>query len=123
MYNQVFLSKPGKMCTKEKISLVQKITIFPLKEKSNKFRDHIRREFEGTPEADNNPWEKTIQWFNEQKDFIDAAMVYIGEDITDGNEKDWPKGTEMSPSCLPRIILGLTKNGSLTGLFGYVVYT
>uniref|UniRef100_A0AC34FI68 DUF3293 domain-containing protein n=1 Tax=Panagrolaimus sp. ES5 TaxID=591445 RepID=A0AC34FI68_9BILA len=97
------------------------ITIFPLTEKTNKFRNQIKIDYEGSREA-LNPWEKTIQWFQEQPDFIDTAMVYIGED-TAGDEKNWPKGTEMSPSCLPRLMLGLTKNGSLTGIFGYVVYT
>jgi hypothetical protein len=32
-------------------------------------------------------------------------------------------GTRLSPGVLPRLALGLTKKGSLVGLFGYTVET
>lgn len=70
------------------------------------------------------PWRSMNRWFNRQSAFADRAFVRIGDDELYRSDQDtWPKGTEMTGSVLPRLALGLTHNGSLVGLFGYVVYT
>jgi hypothetical protein len=70
------------------------------------------------------PWRSMNRWFNSQSAFVDRAFVRIGDDeLYDTDEDSWPKGTELTGSVLPRLALGLTHNGSLVGLFGYVVYT
>ena len=70
------------------------------------------------------PWRSMNRWFNRQSAFVDRAFVRIGDDdLCLSDEDRWPKGTELTGSALPRLALGLTHNGSLAGLFGYVVYT
>jgi hypothetical protein len=39
------------------------------------------------------------------------------------SKRCYPKGTEMPGSVLPRLAVGLTRSGSLVGLFGYSVQT
>lgn len=68
-------------------------------------------------------WHKMMQWFTSQKDFIDCACVRIGDStlLEQINSDNYPKGTIITGCVLPRLIIGLTKNGSLCGLFGFVV--
>jgi hypothetical protein len=73
------------------------------------------------------PWRQMIGWFRAQVEFKDARFVRIGEyerltqlDFTDS---DAPPGTELPASVLPRLAIGLTKGGSIVGLFGYSVQT
>ncbi|BCM90016.1 hypothetical protein IAD21_01867 [Abditibacteriota bacterium] len=70
-------------------------------------------------------WQMLIKWFGKQAEFRESAWVAIGdEDELWKLPKDqYPPGTEMTPSVLPRLLLGLTYAGSLCGLFGFVVYT
>ena len=62
-----------------------------------------------------------IAWFNNHSEFIDTAFIRIG------NRNELFKlrlERNILPSCvLPRLVLGLTRNGSLVGLFGYSVQT
>jgi hypothetical protein len=69
------------------------------------------------------PWRNLIHWFRTQPDFIDSAFVRIGDSELLGqlDESTYPPGTEMPGHVLPRLALGLTRNGSLAGLFGYTV--
>lgn len=68
-------------------------------------------------------WHKMMQWFTSQKDFIDCACVRIGDStlLEQINSDNYPKGTIITGCVLPRLIIGLTKSGSLCGLFGFVV--
>jgi hypothetical protein len=58
-------------------------------------------------------------------EFLGAAYVEIGEEYSRHvPEKSlWPNGLESWPCCFPRLLVGLTRGGSLTGLMGYVVAT
>lgn len=69
-------------------------------------------------------WHNMMQWFKSQKDFIDCAFVRIGDaDLLEQIDSDhYPNGTVITGCVLPRLAIGLTKNGSLCGLFGFVVH-
>jgi hypothetical protein len=68
-----------------------------------------------------------IQWFQDQPEFTDSAFVRIGVRqalwALDAEKEKVPPGTEIMGCVLPRLALGLTKNGSLVGLFGFSVKT
>jgi hypothetical protein len=72
-----------------------------------------------------HPWRALIAWFSRQPELKDSAFVMIGDydalHLLDRSE--YPLGTVTVPCVLPRLALGLTKKGSLAGLFGYVVQT
>lgn len=69
------------------------------------------------------PWRSLIHWFRTQPEFIDSAFVRIGDwqSLNEADRATFPPGTEMPGGVLPRLALGLTKQGSLAGLFGYTV--
>src|SRR5262249_50250912 len=71
------------------------------------------------------PWRALIAWFNGQFDLRDSAFVMIGDyDALHAlGHSDLPRGTVTVPCALPRLALGLTKKGSLAGLFGFVIQT
>ena len=78
-------------------------------------------------EAHLRPWRKMVRWFHAQAELKDYRFVRIGEcgplselDFTHG---DAPQGTELAASVLPRLAIGLTRGGSIVGLFGYSVQT
>ncbi len=65
------------------------------------------------------PWREMIRWFRERPEFTDTAFVRIGDDALEDLGSDrYPEGTEMPGCVLPRLALGLTRGGSLAGLFG-----
>ena len=71
------------------------------------------------------PWRSMIRWFHDRPEFTTTAFVRIGDQPELWNlPKDRrPPGTEVTPATLPRLAVGLTPEGSLIGLLGYVVYT
>jgi hypothetical protein len=77
------------------------------------------------PEEYLHPWRALIKWFQEQPAFKDTAFVRIGDRdaLWDLDESQYPAGTELTPSVLPRLAFGLTTQGSLVGLFGFSVQT
>jgi hypothetical protein len=93
----------------------------------------------GQREAYLRPWRDMIAWFGRQPEFISSAFLRIGDrqelwewedsrhrrDMagSGGSEDQDLAGTSLSPCVLPRLALGLTRNGSLVGLFGYIVQT
>jgi hypothetical protein len=58
-------------------------------------------------------------------DFLDAAYVEIGDyhDFQRIPRDQWPPGLQGWPCCMPRLLIGLTRGGSLAGLIGYIVQT
>ena len=73
------------------------------------------------------PWRQMMRWFHTQAAFKDYAFVRIGEyellNELDFSRSDAPPGTELAASVLPRLAIGLTRGGSIVGLFGYSVQT
>lgn len=69
------------------------------------------------------PWHNMMSWFKAQNDFIDCAFIRIGDaNLLEKISNDhYPHGTIITGCVLPRLAIGLTKNGSLCGLFGFVV--
>lgn len=72
-----------------------------------------------------HPWRVLIEWFKGQPNFVSTAFIRIGDyrELHDLQEDLWPAGTKLVPCVLPRLVLGMTRNGSLTGLFGFTVQT
>jgi hypothetical protein len=58
-------------------------------------------------------------------DFRDAASVEIGDHYHPVRvpKASWPPGLRSWPSCMPRLLVGLTAGGCLAGLIGSVVET
>lgn len=71
------------------------------------------------------PWRAMIRWFRDRPEFADSAFVRVGDrEALWGVPRDrFPEGTETTPCALPRLALGLTRGGSLVGLFGFSVQT
>lgn len=71
------------------------------------------------------PWRAMIRWFCEQPEFVDSAFVRIGDfqELHAVDRIHYPAGTKLTGCVLPRLALGLTKGGSLAGLFGFSVQT
>ena len=72
------------------------------------------------------PWRAMIQWFAARPELKAQAFIRIGDfDALHALElkRRYPKGTEMPGCVLPRLAVGLTRSGSLVGLFGYSVQT
>lgn len=69
------------------------------------------------------PWTGMIDWFSNHSAFTAAAFVRIGDPLLLAALPDEasPDGTVIAGCVLPRLALGLTRNGSLVGLFGTVV--
>jgi hypothetical protein len=60
-------------------------------------------------------WQKLIDWYQAQTDLSHPVFVEINLDTADGHQNN---------GCvLPRLVLGLTKAGSLVGLSSCVVHT
>lgn len=70
-------------------------------------------------------WREVVNWFQNEKDFINPVFVRVGDDSLSWelDRREYPPGTEMIGCCFPRLILALTPNGSLVGLAGYAVLT
>lgn len=68
-------------------------------------------------------WRDMSAWFANQSEFVATAFVRIGDwrDLSGLPMESWPEGTVIAGACLPRLALGLTRRGSLAGLFGHVV--
>ena len=97
------------------------ITVEPLAE-SGTWWDEVVADGEGSgPYL--HPWRQMIHWFRTQPDFVDTAFVRIGDwaALNEADRATFPPGTELPGGVLPRLALGLTRQGSLAGLFGYCV--
>jgi len=73
-------------------------------------------------------WRALVRWFRECPEFKDSAFVKIGDydalrKLLRDKTAKLPEGTVTFASALPRLFVGLTQDGSLAGLFTYVVLT
>lgn len=98
------------------------ITVEPMTSKTLWWKE-VEQDGEESPPSYFEPWKKMKEWFTQQNDFIDSAFIRIGDamQLEQIDRKDYPHGTVITGCVLPRLALGLTANGSLAGLFGYVV--
>ena len=71
------------------------------------------------------PWRQLTAHFRGRPDYVDSAFVRIGdyEALHELDAAQMPKGTEVVGCVLPRIAIGLTRRGSVAGVFGYTVQT
>jgi hypothetical protein len=71
------------------------------------------------------PWRQLIAHFRGRPDYVDSAFVRIGDygALNELEAAQMPKGTEVVGCVLPRIAIGLTRRGSVAGVFGYTVQT
>jgi hypothetical protein len=100
------------------------ITVEPLAQ-SGVWWGEVLLDGEGQDDTYFAPWRALIKWFRGQQSFVDSAFVRIGDTLALAalHESDYPDGTDTPGCVLPRLALGLTRAGSLAGLFGYVVQT
>jgi hypothetical protein len=100
------------------------ITVEPMKKAGVWWRE-VLRDGEGQPASYLKPWRNLIKWFAQQENFLDAAFIRIGDRtaLDDLDSAEYPDGTDTTGCVLPRLAVGLTRAGSLAGLFGYVVQT
>ncbi len=70
-------------------------------------------------------WRRLIGWFRGRPEFTDSAFVEIGDYLALGrlDPKEYPKGTLIHGCVLPRLLLGLIRNGSLSGVITSVILT
>jgi hypothetical protein len=100
------------------------ITVEPLKEEGTWWKEMLL-DGEAQEESYFAPWQALMAWFGRQKAFVDSAFVRVGDRtaLDQLDESEYPEGTETTGCVLPRLALGLTRAGSLVGIFGYVVQT
>lgn len=100
------------------------MTVEPLEE-SGKWWSEVEADGSGEEEYLSR-WRAMIAWFHAQPEFIDRAFVRIGEygAIKELNQVSESLFMIETPGCVfPRMAIGLTKNGSLAGIFGFSVQT
>lgn len=100
------------------------ITVEPLRE-TGIWWEEVLRDGAGQAASYFEPWRRLLTWFARQEAFVDAAFVRIGDRraLDELEESDYPEGVESTGCVLPRLAVGLTRAGSLAGLFGYAVQT
>ena len=100
------------------------ILVEPLQKNTQWWTD-VEQDGEESPAEYFTPWLNMLNWFQQQRDFIDVAFVSIGdcELLQEIDQENYPDGTVITGCVLPRLALGLTAKGSLVGLFGYVVHS
>jgi hypothetical protein len=103
------------------------ITVEPLQEQGVWWAERlVSAASEDADESDKylRPWRALIKYFQEKPELSAASFVRIGEygfSPTAPDESSWPPGTVMPPPLLPRLAVGLTKQGSLVGLISFVL--
>ncbi len=101
------------------------VTIEPLDEASPWFAV-VQDFYANDPGSDQLAhWRGLIHWFRGRPEFTDSAFVEIGDysALTRLDPNQYPKGTLIHACVLPRLLLGLTRNGSLSGVITSVVLT
>jgi hypothetical protein len=102
------------------------ITVEPLEEQGTWWSELVTCGDEGEElEQYLAPWRTMMSWFHQQSELAQPVFVRIGdtESLWQIPKQDYPAGTEVTPCVLPRLVLALTRNGSLVGLFGFSVQT
>jgi hypothetical protein len=111
------------------------ITVEPLAERG-KWWSEVMADFTGEDEDEDedeegdsagglDAWRKMIAWFKGRAEFRDAAFVRIGDfkALHQLKRDRLPPGTEVVGCVLPRLAIGLTRAGSVAGVFGHSVQT
>src|SRR5690606_30671923 len=97
-------------------------TVEPLAE-AGVWWSEVEADGEDSAAAYFDPWRAMIAWFASRSELIDTAFVRIGDrrhlwDV-ELRKNELPPGTKLTGCVLPRLALGLTRAGSLVGLFGW----
>jgi len=101
------------------------VTIEPLDEASPWFAG-VQDFFKDDPGSDQLAhWRRLIDWFRGRPEFTDSAFVEIGDELalSRRDRKEDPEGTVVAGCILPRLLVGLTRNGSLSGVITSVILT
>lgn len=100
------------------------VTVEPLTE-AGVWWSEVEADGAGSGEGYFRPWRAMIRWFGGRPEFVDTAFVRVGDEraLWDLPRDRWPDGTDATGCVLPRLALGLTRHGSLVGLFGHCVQT
>jgi hypothetical protein len=101
------------------------VTIEPLDEASPWFAS-VQYFFNDDPGSDQLAhWRRLINWFRGRPEFTDSAFVEIGDELALSRRdlKGDPEGTMVAGCIFPRLLLGLTRNGSLSGVITSVILT
>jgi hypothetical protein len=100
------------------------ITVEPLVE-AGIWWSEVERDGSGAEADYFVPWRAMIRWFSARTEFVSIAFVRIGEQAALWHlpRAQWPAGTEITGCVLPRLAIGLTRGGSIVGLFGHSVQT
>lgn len=71
------------------------------------------------------PWRQLIAWFDRTPELLGAVFVRIGDSQALGRvpKANYPAGTLLTGSGLPRLAVALTQRESIVGLFGQSVQT
>ena len=102
------------------------ITVEPLAE-SGVWWSELTAYYEDSPdetgEAALRAWRALIPRFRDNPAYVDSAFVRIGDsDALQGlDASEMPPGTEIAGCVLPRLVIGLTRRGSVAGVFGHCV--
>lgn len=98
------------------------ITVEPLSTDTIWWQE-VEQDGEESPSEYFDSWQNMITWFTQQSHFIDCAFVRIGDStaLEQIDQDQYPQGTVITGCVLPRLVLGLTEQGSLAGLFGFTV--
>lgn len=101
------------------------ITVEPLAEAGVWWSEVLAYLGDPTDAAALQPWRQLIAHFSNHPEYTDSAFVRIGDyaALHELDETRLPKGTEVVGCVLPRLAIGLTRRGSLAGVFGYTVQT
>jgi hypothetical protein len=102
------------------------ITVEPLEELGTWWSEVTDSGYEGEEQEDYlQPWRSMIQWFHSTPELMSPVFVRIGDAPALWNvpKDQYPEGTEITGAVLPRLAVGLSRNGSLVGIFGYSVQT
>jgi hypothetical protein len=76
--------------------------------------EELRKDTRSRWEERVNRWRSVLEWFRTRSELRGGAFVLIGED----------RLSQTNFGCVfPRLVLGVTKAGSLVGVCGYAVHT
>jgi hypothetical protein len=96
------------------------VQIEPLDEERGFLKCYLEElpEYSDNSEDELEHWRALIRWFRDNPELHGASLVLIGETPLNYDDRDENRG------CIhPRLVVGLTRGGSLVGIAGCVMHT